>query len=72
MYQYQFSYVLISTNYSTNQGRNLLLLDEPAGRVKSQIISVVCQIQRFDFDCNLRGSDAKINNTDTPTFTFKT
>ena len=23
------------------------------GRVRSQIISVVCQIQRFDFDCNL-------------------
>jgi hypothetical protein len=27
-------------------------LDDP-GRVRSQIISVVCQIQRFDFDCNL-------------------
>jgi hypothetical protein len=28
----------------------------------------VCQIQRFDFDCNLvRGSDAKINNTSTDT-----
>ena len=23
------------------------------GRVRSQIKSVVCQIQRFDFDCNL-------------------
>jgi hypothetical protein len=29
-----------------------LLLDDP-GRVRSHIISVVCQIQRFDFDCNL-------------------
>jgi hypothetical protein len=29
-----------------------MLLDDP-GRVRSQIISVVCQIQRFDFDCNL-------------------
>ena len=27
-----------------------MLLDDP-GRVRSQIISVVCQIQRFDFDC---------------------
>ena len=37
---------------STNHNRNLALLDDP-GRVRSQIISVVCQIQRFDFDCNL-------------------
>ena len=37
-----------------------MLLDDP-GRVKSQIISVVCQIRRFDFEYNLvRGSDAKI------------
>ena len=28
------------------------MLDDP-GHVKSQIISVVCQIQQFDFDCNL-------------------
>jgi hypothetical protein len=35
-----------------DQNGNLLLLDDP-GRVRSQIISVVCQIQRFDFDCNL-------------------
>jgi hypothetical protein len=28
------------------------MLDDP-GRVRSQIINVVCQIQRFDFDCNL-------------------
>ena len=28
------------------------LLEDP-GRVRSQIISVVCQIQWFDFDCNL-------------------
>jgi hypothetical protein len=28
------------------------LLDDP-GRFRSQITSVVCQIQRFDFDCNL-------------------
>ena len=45
----QFCYVKI---FSTNQGGNLLLLDYP-GRVRSHIISVVCQIQRFDFDCNL-------------------
>ena len=37
---------------SDNQDVNLLLLDDP-GRVRSQITSVVCQIQRFDFDCNL-------------------
>jgi hypothetical protein len=35
--------------------RNLLLLNYP-GRVRSQITSVVCQIQRFDFDCNIRKS----------------
>ena len=29
-----------------------MLLDDP-GRVRSQITSVVCQIQRFDFECNL-------------------
>jgi hypothetical protein len=46
---YQFSYVKI---FSTHQDGNLVLLDDP-GRVRSQITSVVCQIQRFDFDCNL-------------------
>ena len=37
---------------STNHNGNLVLLEDP-GRVKSQITSVVCQIQRFDFGCNL-------------------
>jgi hypothetical protein len=46
---YQFCYVKI---FSTDYIRNLLLLDDP-GRRRSQITSVVCQIQRFDFDCNL-------------------
>ena len=46
---YQFCYVKV---FSTNHNRNLLLSDYP-GRVRSQIISVVCQIQRFDFVCNL-------------------
>ena len=47
---YQFCYVKI---FSTNQDKNLVLLNDP-GRVRSQITSVVCQIQRFDyFDCNL-------------------
>ena len=46
---YQFCYIKI---FSTNQDGNLVLLDDP-GRVRSQITSVVCQIQRFDFDCNL-------------------
>ena len=46
---YQFCYVEI---FSTNQDGNLVLLDEP-GRVRSQKTSVVCQIQRFDFDCIL-------------------
>ena len=46
---YQFCYVKI---FSTNQDGNLLLSDDP-GRVSSQKTSVVCQIQRFDFDCNL-------------------
>ena len=45
----QFVYIKI---FSTNQNENLLLLDDP-GRVRSQITSVVCQIQRFDFDCIL-------------------
>ena len=46
---YQFCYVKI---FSTNQDGNLVLLNKP-GRVRSQIISVVCQIQWFDFDCIL-------------------
>ena len=45
----QFCYVKI---FSTNQNKNLELLDNP-GRVRSQIISVVCEIQRFDFECIL-------------------
>jgi hypothetical protein len=36
---------------STNWDGNLVLLDD-SGRVRSQITSVVCQIQRFDFECN--------------------
>ena len=46
---YQFCYVKL---LSTNQHENLLLLDDP-GRVRSQIASIVRQIQRFDFDRNL-------------------
>ena len=38
--------------FSTNQGGNLLLLEDP-GRVRSQITNVEGQIQRFDFDCIL-------------------
>jgi hypothetical protein len=37
---------------STNQNEDLVLLDDP-GRVRSQIINVVCVIQRFDFAYNL-------------------
>ena len=60
---YQFCYVKICTiDSSINQNRNLLLLDDP-GRVRSQITSVACQIQRFDFDCNRIVGDAKSNNT---------
>jgi hypothetical protein len=46
---YQFCYV---KNFSINYDGNLLLLDGP-GRLKSQIASIVRQIQRFDFDHNL-------------------
>ena len=46
---YQFCYVKI---FSTKYYRSLLMLDDP-GRVRNQITSVVCQIQRFDFECNL-------------------
>ena len=46
---YQFWYVNIS---SVKQHKNLLLLDDP-NRVRSQIATVVRQIQRFDFDSNL-------------------
>ena len=46
---YQFCYIKV---FSTNHNTNLVLLDYP-GRVRSQIIRVVCQIQRFDFDCIL-------------------
>jgi hypothetical protein len=44
--------VLLCKIFTTNQDGNLVLLDEP-GHVSSQIASVVCQIQRFDSDCNL-------------------
>jgi hypothetical protein len=37
------------------------MLDDPS-RIRSQMTSVVCQIQRFDFDCNLVDSDAKSNH----------
>jgi hypothetical protein len=37
---------------STLHDEKLVMLDD-LGRVRSQITSVVCQIQRFDFDCNL-------------------
>ena len=43
---YKYSVLL---KFSTS---NLLLLDDP-GRVRSQIASIVRQIQRFDFDSNL-------------------
>jgi hypothetical protein len=46
---YQLCYVKV---FSTNQDKNLILLGYP-GRVRSQIASIVRQIQRFDFDCNL-------------------
>ena len=46
---YQLCYVNI---FSTNQDENLVLLDDP-GRVRSQIASIVRQIQRFDFDRNM-------------------
>jgi hypothetical protein len=48
---FQFCYVKIFSILK-NHNTNLLLLGDP-GRVRSQIISVVCQIQRFDFVCNL-------------------
>ena len=38
--------------YSTNRDGNVPLLDDP-GRVRCKITSVVCQIQQFDFECNL-------------------
>jgi hypothetical protein len=59
---YQFCYVKI---FSTNYYRNLVMLDYP-GRVRSQIISVVCQIQRFDFDCILVVSRKEIIRTRAP------
>jgi hypothetical protein len=46
---YQFWYVNIS---SVKQHKNLLLLDDP-NRVRSQIATVVRQIQRFDFERNI-------------------
>jgi hypothetical protein len=49
---------------------NILLLLDEAGCVKSQIISVVCKIQRFDFDFNLVVT-RKNNNTDTAGFRKK-
>jgi hypothetical protein len=47
--------LLSSVNiFSVDHDGNLVLLDDDPGRViRSQITSVVCQIQRFDFDCNM-------------------
>ena len=44
--------VLLCKIFSTNQDGNLVPLDSP-GRVRSHKLSVVCQIQQFDFGCNL-------------------
>jgi hypothetical protein len=49
---YYFSYVKFSSTKDTEEDRNLLLLND-FGHVRRQIISVVCQIQRFYFGCNL-------------------
>jgi hypothetical protein len=46
---YEFSYLKVT---STNQHEKLVMLDDP-GCSSSHITSVACQIQRFDFDCNL-------------------
>jgi hypothetical protein len=62
----QFWYTKI---FSTNQNKTFLLLDYP-GRVRSQITSVVCQIQRFDFDCILEVSRKVIIRTPSNTCTF--
>ena len=70
-YLYQFCYVKV---FSTNQNENLLLLDDP-GRVRSQIASIVRQIQRFDFDRNLVLVVTRkvfLKNMNRVTFTFKT
>jgi hypothetical protein len=48
----QLSSVKVS---STNHGGKLLMSDNPGG-VRSHITCVVCQIQKFDFDCNLAGT----------------
>ena len=56
--------VLLYKIFSTNQYKHLsLMLDDP-GRVKSQIASVVHQIQRLDFDRNL-----VVSAINRPTFT---
>ena len=46
-------------------------MDDP-GRVRSQTTSVVCQIQRFDFDCNLVVTRKVIMGRDTAGFRFTT
>jgi hypothetical protein len=43
---------LCKNKFSTKPDGNLLLLDNP-GHVRSQITSVVCKIQQFNFDSNL-------------------
>ena len=42
---------------------------DDSSRVRSQIATVVRQIQRFDFDRNLVYTDTKSNNTNTVTST---
>ena len=50
-YLHLYQFYCVKT-FSTNYNEDLLLLEDPS-RVRSQITSVVCQIQRFDFECNL-------------------
>ena len=53
---------------STNYDVNLLVLDDRAGRVRSQITNFVLQIQRFVFDYNMVLTRKLI--TESPGFTF--
>ena len=66
---YQLCYIKI---FSTDQDGNLMLLNDP-GRVRSQKTNVVCQIQRFDFECILVVSQKVIIvNTNAAGLRFKT
>ena len=69
----KFSTTVITTTNQYSKGINapILVIHIKFYRFSSHITSIVCRIQRFDFDYN-SGSDANINNRNTRLLYLKT